>query len=99
MDILLTVLCVAIIILLILGVATGKEEFAYAALLFFVAICFTLAGGTVMQEDIRKEAIKTGNAYYKQIVDKDGNVKNEFHWAKEPEVKTDCECAECKKKH
>jgi len=99
MDILIIVLIIACIVLFIIGLATYEDGFFYAALLFFIAICFALAGGSAMQNDMRKEAIKTGNAYYKQIVDEDGNVKNEFHWAKEPETKTDCKCTECQKKH
>lgn len=64
----------------------------FFAIVAAVAFLFSGLGGSLSEQEVKRDAIKTGNAYYKQIVDENGNVKNEFHWAKEPKENIECNC-------
>jgi len=90
-------------ILLILGficflvgvVREEMEAFVMGAGLLIFAVGIAL-GAVISKDEMRREAVKTGNAYYKQIIKDNGDVRNEFHWVNETKEKKG-ECKDCGK--
>jgi hypothetical protein len=65
-----------------------------AGVICLVAFLLLSFQGLISYDAAKREAVKTGNAYYKQIIDKNGNPRNEFHWRVEKKKK--CDCEKCK---
>jgi hypothetical protein len=92
METLLIILAVGAAFLFLIGFASEDDGALMWGCIFLVFFLGVLVGGLIVDGEMRKEAVKTGNAHYKQVVDDNGNVKNEFHWANESkEKKRECE--------
>ena len=90
------ILFIGFIILFLAWLSNDDDKALVISLFSLVAACLTLIQGVIGYEAAKKEAVATGNAYYKQIIDEKGDVSNEFHWRVEKKEEKKCDCEKCK---